>query len=115
MKKAILPIVYFGLLIASTSMAVAPTGDFEVAEGHSIAFKSDHPSGKFTDISGDVTYSSGSPTDATFNLKIPVIVLIGIIPVSIIYFHLHSVVIRGFTKSKHAYLVTLLQLLTLWK
>jgi len=55
MKKAILPIVYFGLLIASTSMAVAPTGDYEVTEGHSIAFKSDHPSGKFTDISGDVT------------------------------------------------------------
>jgi len=72
MKKAALPIFYFTLLLASTSLIIAPSGDYEVAEGHSIAFKSADPSGKFTDISGDVSYSSGSPTEATFNLKIPV-------------------------------------------
>lgn len=72
MKKVLLPIVYLGLLVASTSLVIAPTGDFEVTEGHSIAFKSADPSGKFTDITGDVTYVSGSPTEATFNLKIPV-------------------------------------------
>ena len=72
MKKALLPIVYLGLLVSSTSLVIAPAGDFEVTEGHSIAFKSADPSGKFTDITGDVTYVSGSPTEATFNLKIPV-------------------------------------------
>lgn len=72
MKKYFLPSAYFILLLLSTSMVLAPSGDYEVTEGHSIAFKSADPSGKFTDISGDVTYSSGSPTDATFNLKIPV-------------------------------------------
>ena len=72
MKKVLLPIVYLGLLVASTSLVIVPTGDFEVTEGHSIAFKSADPSGKFTDITGDVTYISGSPTKATFNLKIPV-------------------------------------------
>ncbi|MFM7723792.1 MAG: YceI family protein [Bacteroidota bacterium] len=64
--------VYFGLLVIATSMCFAPLGDYEVSDGHSIAFKSADPSGKFTDISGDVTYSSDSPTAATFSLKIPV-------------------------------------------
>jgi len=72
MKKSLLPITYIALFIVSTSMAFAPLGDYEVTEGHSIAFKSADPSGKFTDISGDVTYSSSAPTEATFNLKIPV-------------------------------------------
>lgn len=64
--------VYFGIFVIATSMCFAPVGDFEVTEGHSIAFKSADPSGKFTDISGDVTYSSDNPTAATFSLKIPV-------------------------------------------
>lgn len=72
MNKALLPFVYVGLLIAATSVVIVPSGDYEVTEGHSIAFKSVDPSGKFTDISGDVTYNPGSPTEATFNLKIPV-------------------------------------------
>ncbi|MBM3165755.1 MAG: YceI family protein [Bacteroidetes bacterium] len=65
-------IIYVALFLTATSLCFAPTGDYEVTEGHSIAFKSADPSGKFTDISGDVTYSSDNPTAATFNLKIPV-------------------------------------------
>lgn len=72
MKKFILPVFYFALIVGSVSMALAPTADYEVTKGHSIAFKSAHPSGKFTSISGDVSYASSAPTSATFDLKIPV-------------------------------------------
>jgi polyisoprenoid-binding protein YceI len=72
MKKHVLLTIYLLLFFIATSMCFAPMGDFEVTDGHSIAFKSAHPSGKFTDISGDVTYSSDNPTSSTFSLKIPV-------------------------------------------
>jgi len=72
MKKSLLFIVYIGLMVTSTSIALIPTDDFKVTEGHSIAFKSADPSGKFKEISGDVSYNASSPTSSTFNLKIPV-------------------------------------------
>mgnify|MGYP003340309639 FL=1 len=72
MKKFTLPYFYILLLIASTSMTFIPLGDYEVTSGHSIAFKSADPSGKFTSITGKVSYSSSAPTEATFDLKIPV-------------------------------------------
>jgi len=72
MKKNAMFVFYSLLFIVATSMSLAPSGDYEVSDGHSIAFKSADPSGKFTDISGDVTYSSDNPTAATFDLKIPV-------------------------------------------
>lgn len=72
MKQHLLLGIYMVLFLVASSMCLAPLGDYEVAEGHSIAFKSADPSGKFTTISGDVTYSSDNPTTASFNLKIPV-------------------------------------------
>jgi polyisoprenoid-binding protein YceI len=72
MKRYFFFMGYGIALMLSTSMAFAPMGDYEVTKGHSIAFKSADPSGKFKSITGTVSYSSSAPSGATFDLVIPV-------------------------------------------
>lgn len=72
MKRYYFTIIYGLIIIASSSMVIIPNDDYKVAVGHSIAFKSADPSGKFKTISGEVSYSSANPTSSKFNLRIPV-------------------------------------------
>lgn len=64
--------MYVGLMVLSTSIALIPLDNFKVSSGHSIAFKSADPSGKFTEINGDVSYESSNFAECSFDLKIPV-------------------------------------------
>lgn len=72
MKKSIFMFSYASLFLLTSAMALWPSDDFKVTTGHAINFKSADPSGKFTEISGDVSYNPKAPTSTTFDLSIPV-------------------------------------------
>ncbi|MEN9304291.1 MAG: hypothetical protein RL264_2720 [Bacteroidota bacterium] len=65
-------IAYFGLLFISTSLWLAPTDEYEVADGYSIDFKSKDPSGSFKEMDGKISYDANSPENAKFDLTIDV-------------------------------------------
>ena len=46
--------------------------EYVVTSGHSIAFKSADPSGKFTTITGTVSYTESNPEATKMSLTIPV-------------------------------------------
>lgn len=56
----------------SSFMVFIPVDDYVVTSGHSIAFKSADPSGKFTSISGSVSYTESKPEATKLSLTIPV-------------------------------------------
>lgn len=68
----ILTVLYLAMFALSGFMMYLPGDKYTVAEGHSIAFKSADPSGKFTKITGSVQYSEDNVAATKFNLTIPV-------------------------------------------
>jgi polyisoprenoid-binding protein YceI len=68
----ILTVLYLAMFALSGFMMYLPGDKYTVAEGHSIAFKSADPSGKFTKITGSVEYSEDNVAATKFNLTIPV-------------------------------------------
>lgn len=72
MKNNLVVIVFIGMLMFSSFMVFIPVDDYVVTSGHSIAFKSADPSGKFTSISGSVKYTESNPEDTKLSLTIPV-------------------------------------------
>ncbi|NDB36521.1 MAG: YceI family protein [Flavobacteriia bacterium] len=72
MKQQHLTFLYGIILVLSTSMIIIPIADYRVGEGHSIAFQSADPSGKFKIMTGNVRYSADNPSASSFNLSIAV-------------------------------------------
>ncbi|MFM7565236.1 MAG: YceI family protein [Flavobacteriales bacterium] len=72
MKKRFYIYLYVGLYLLSSFLVFSPLDDYIVTSGHSIAFKSADPSGKFATISGTVSYNESNPEATKVSLTIPV-------------------------------------------
>ena len=72
MKRIFVISLFSILLIVSSAATFHILSNYEVTSGHSISFTSADPSGTFTKINGNVSFSDTSFTDCKFDLKIPV-------------------------------------------
>jgi len=73
MNRMKINLIYCALLGLTTSLALIPTDHFSVSDnGHSIEFKSKHPSGSFDEITGDIDFDENNLEDSKFNLKVDV-------------------------------------------
>jgi polyisoprenoid-binding protein YceI len=72
MKNSRIYLLYLGLYLLSSFLIWSPLDEYVVTSGHSIAFKSADPSGKFTTISGSVSYTESNPEATKMSLTIPV-------------------------------------------
>ena len=72
MKNRRIYLLYLGLYLLSSFLIWSPMDEYVVTSGHSIAFKSADPSGKFTTITGNVSYTESNPEATKMSLTIPV-------------------------------------------
>ena len=72
MKNRRIYLLYLGLYLLSSFLIWSPMDEYVVTSGHSIAFKSADPSGKFTTITGTVSYTESNPEATKMSLTIPV-------------------------------------------
>lgn len=71
MKKLFYPALATVILVSSAFMSVTAV-DWKIADGYSIKFTSDDPSGIFKEFTGSINFDESDLANAKFDLKIPV-------------------------------------------
>jgi polyisoprenoid-binding protein YceI len=72
MKKYLVIIAYFSLLILTTSLAFMPIDRFEITDAFSLTFKSADPSGSFKKMEGTIDFNEQNLAKSKFNLSIDI-------------------------------------------
>ena len=72
MKKYLVIIAYFSLLILTTSLAFMPIDRFEITDAFSLTFKSADLSGSFKKIEGTIDFNEQNLAKSKFNLSIDI-------------------------------------------
>ncbi len=69
MKNVLLTIAIISILTLS-AFTVYESTNWEIAEGYSIEFIGDHPSGVFTSMSGDIVFDENNLAGSRFNVAV---------------------------------------------
>ena len=72
MKKYLVIIAYFSLLILTSSLAFMPIDRFEITDAFSLTFKSADPSGSFKTMEGTIDFNAQNLASSKFNLSIDI-------------------------------------------
>ena len=72
MKKYLVIIAYFSLLILTTSLAFMPIDRFEITDAFSLTFKSADTSGSFKKMEGTIDFNEQNLATSKFNLSIDI-------------------------------------------
>ena len=72
MKKYLVIIAYFSLLILTTSLAFMPIDRFEITDAFSLTFKSADLSGSFKKMEGTIDFNEQNLAKSKFNLSIDI-------------------------------------------
>jgi polyisoprenoid-binding protein YceI len=72
MKKYLVIIAYFSLLILTTSLAFMPIDRFEITDAFSLTFKSADLSGSFKKMEGTIDFNEQNLATSKFNLSIDI-------------------------------------------
>src|SRR5687768_4002310 len=71
MKKIVFPVA-IAITLALSAYTTLKSFDWKIAEGYSIKFTSEHPSGIFTSFKGDIQFDEKNLAASKFNVAIDV-------------------------------------------